>query len=74
MSKQLKAGDKFVFHKCKANKAECANDDFTVGKIYTLYEGYSGYDSLSFKDDAGDERSFKLRVEEEGMKTTKIKE
>ena len=68
---KLKAGDKFIFHKCKANKIECATDDLTIGKIYTLYASVHG---LSFDDDTGDERDLSLRIDCYGMKVTKIRE
>lgn len=75
MSNKFKAGDKFIFHKCKANKLECENDDFTIGKIYTLYDSNSEFDwGLSFNDDTDHERSLDMRLEDEGMKVTKIME
>lgn len=69
MAKKLKAGDSFIFHKCKVNKFECEQDDFTIGKIYELYVGEEG---LEFRDDTGEGRCFEIRIMEEGMKVTKI--
>jgi hypothetical protein len=66
----MKVGDKFIFHKCKANEHECEYDDFTIGKIYTVIDGDGG---LEFKDDTDSERNLEMRLVDEGMKITKIK-
>jgi hypothetical protein len=54
MAKKLKVGDKFVFHKCKANK-EYLPTDFIIGKVYTVEADTDG--SLFFYDRDGDGRS-----------------
>lgn len=68
----FKAGDKFIFNKCKKNKeliiGECESSNYTIGKIYTLYDSFG---SLSFDDNEADERDFDF-TKNVGFKLTKI--
>ena len=55
----FKAGDKFIFHKCKHNKETSAEFDakgreFTIGKVYEIITDHG---ELSFEDNEGDPRA-----------------
>jgi hypothetical protein len=70
MAKKLELGDKFVFHKCKANK-DLPFSDATVGKIYTV--AGKDVDGFYFIDNEGD-RNYCGIGGDNDFKITKIKE